>query len=72
MAEIEAYAAARGWMPTTVVQRSTALGGSAWAKWKAGASCTVATADRIRAWIAANPPESAATNLEPADHRRVA
>lgn len=56
MDEIRAYAAAAGIKPTTVVQRSGIGGGGTWRKWEKGGSCTMRNADRIRAWMAANPP----------------
>ena len=56
VAEIEAYAAARGVAPGTIVQYATKLGGTAFRKWKDGeSSCELATADRIRAYIRENP-----------------
>lgn len=57
LSEVEVYAEACGVQPTTVVQRATGASGSAWSKWKSGrGSCSLATADRIRAYIAENPP----------------
>jgi hypothetical protein len=57
MSEIRSYAAARGIKPGTVLQRGADLGGKVWATWEAGtATCTLTTADRIRAYMAANPP----------------
>lgn len=56
LSEIEAYAAARGIQPTTVVQRAVGASGATWRKWKSGASCSLVTADRLRAYMAANPP----------------
>lgn len=59
MREIEAYAAACGVQPSTVVQNAGGGSGVAWARWKAGGSCSMRTADRIRAFMAKNPPPSA-------------
>ena len=57
VAEIESYAASRKLSPGTVVQYATALGGGAFGDWKAGRStCTLATADRVRAYMRDNPP----------------
>lgn len=56
LAEVEAYAAACGLQPTTVIQRAVGASGAAWRKWKSGASCSLVTADRVRAYIAKNPP----------------
>jgi hypothetical protein len=56
IAEIEAYAAARGIKPATVVQYATSLGGGAFGKWKDGSSCTLKTAQEIRGYIKAHPP----------------
>lgn len=57
LADVEVYAAACGVAPTTIVQRAGAGNGVAWAKWKAGtASCSLATADKVRAYMAAHPP----------------
>jgi hypothetical protein len=56
IAQVEAYAAACGVKPTTVVQRAASVGGSAWDRWTSGGSPTLATADKIRAYMAANPP----------------
>lgn len=56
IAEIETYAAACGLQPTTVIQRAIGASGATWGKWKAGASCSMASADRVRTYIAENPP----------------
>lgn len=65
IAEIEAYAAACGLKPTTVVQGAAGVSGAAWDRWKAGGSCTMRTADRIRDYIRENPAPS--PNQSPAD-----
>lgn len=56
--EVEEYAAACGLKPGTVVQRAVGASGVIWQRWKEGGSCSMRTADRIRAWMAANPPEN--------------
>ncbi len=55
MQEIREYARIAGVEPTTIVQRATTLGGSAWKGWEAGKSCTLNTASQLRAYMAANP-----------------
>ena len=60
VSEIESYAAARGLSPGTVVQYATDQGGRMFASWKEGRStCTLATADRVRAYMRDNPPPKA-------------
>jgi hypothetical protein len=66
IAEVEAYAAACGLRPGTVVQRAAGLGGSSWRKWQDGGSPTLRTVDQIRAYMAANPPPALATPSEDA------
>ena len=62
IAEIEAYAAARGIKPATVVQNATTHGGTVFEKWKSGAAvCTLTTADRVRAYMRENPAARTAT-----------
>lgn len=56
MQEIENYASARGILPATVVQSATGHSGTTWAKWQAGATCSLRTAEKLRAYMAANPP----------------
>lgn len=57
MAEIRAYAAQVGVMPTTVIQRANVGGGGTWRRWEEGESSpTLATADRVRSYMAENPP----------------
>lgn len=60
--EIEAYAAARNLLPTTVLQRAVGASGATWGKWKSGSSCSLTTADRIRAYMSANPPLAVQAN----------
>lgn len=58
IAEIEAYAAARNLLPSTVIQRAVGASGATWAKWKSGSSCSLNTADRIRAYMAQHPGQA--------------
>jgi len=61
MDEVRAYAARLGVKPTTVIQRVKAGGGSTWASWDAGSSTpTFSTVDKIRRFIAENPPPAIA------------
>ncbi|MDP1872117.1 MAG: hypothetical protein Q8K61_10905 [Gallionella sp.] len=53
--DVEAYAAACGVKPTTVVQRAAGVSGAAWGRWEAGGSCTLVTADKVRAYMRDNP-----------------
>lgn len=55
--EIRRYADARGVKPATVLQVAAGLSGTVWRKWETGeAACTLPIADRIRLYMAANPP----------------
>ena len=55
--EVEAYAARCTLHPSTVIQRAGAGGGNTWVRWLNGGGCSMHTADRIRAYINANPPK---------------
>lgn len=55
MQEIRDYAARRGVLPSTVVQRGGKQGGTVWARWEAGASCSHRVSERIRKWMDDNP-----------------
>lgn len=67
ISEIRTYAAAVGVKPGTVLQRAGGLSGKVWPTWEAGtATCTLAMADRIRAYMAANPPTAPAAPSEDA------
>lgn len=56
--EVRDYAAAIGVQPSTVVQRAAGMGGAKWSRWVAGdSSPTLRTVDKVRAYIAENPPE---------------
>lgn len=62
ISEIEAYAKACGLKPTTIVQRAAGVSGAAWRRWtELGGSPTMATADQVRAYMAANPAPSSQT-----------
>ncbi len=61
LAEVRAYAVRCGIKPSTVIQNAGAGGGSSWRRWDEGKSSpTMITADRVRAYMAANPPMEAA------------
>lgn len=55
MAEVRAYAAAIGVLPTTIIQRADAGNGSTWAKWGAGGTATHRTTDKVRSYMAEHP-----------------
>ena len=57
MQEIEDYAEAVNRKPSYIIQKAGKCNGLVWNQWKAGASCTLKLAARIREWIAANPVE---------------
>ena len=60
IADITAYAAATDRKPQWVLRQSYGAGWGVWAQWCAGEkSPTVAVADRIYAFMAANPPKPA-------------
>lgn len=59
MQEVQAYATARQILPATVVQQATGHSGTTWAKWQAGATCSLRTAEKIRSYMRENPPPSA-------------
>ncbi len=60
MLEVRQYAAAIGVQPTTVIQRAEAGSGSTWSKWESGSTATHRTTDKVRAYMANNPPKSEA------------
>ena len=65
--EIETYAAAAGLPLLLVLQKAGGLGGLVGSKWVAGtASCTLPMADRLRAYMAVNPPAAPAPPQEDA------
>jgi len=61
ISEIRAYATRVGVMPTTVIQRAKAGNGSTWRRWESGdSSPTLQTVDRLRNYMAENPPSDVA------------
>lgn len=55
--DVRKYAQAFGVLPTTVVQRAGVGGGATWGRWESGkGSPTLATVDRLRRYMAENPP----------------
>lgn len=57
LSEIEEYASAAGIVPQRVLRLTCRYSWDVWETWKSGASSpTMVNADRIRAWMAANPP----------------
>ena len=68
MAEVRAYAVQFGIAPSTVIQKAGAGGGGVWAKWESGGgSPTLRTVDRLRRYMADNPPPAAAATDRPAE-----
>ncbi|MCW1934555.1 hypothetical protein [Pararhodobacter zhoushanensis] len=68
LSEIERYAAAAGVMPQSVLRRSCGYGWDVWDAWKRRKSSpTMVNADRVRAWMAANPPLDQAARVEAAE-----
>lgn len=57
--EVQDYSAGHGIHPSTVIQRAGCGGGKLWERWLGGASCTLNTADKLRAYMAANPAPAA-------------
>lgn len=54
--EVRAYARWFGITPSTVIQKAGVSGGK-WRRWEAGdSSPTLHTVDRLRAYMAENPP----------------
>lgn len=64
MNEIRAYASAMGVFPTTVIQNAGAGGGGVWPNWENGGGCSMRTADKIRAYMANNPPPQSDVGTE--------
>ena len=59
IAEIEVAAAVRGMNPRALLKKSISASWSTWDSWLAGKSSpTMASVDRIRAWMADNPATS--------------
>lgn len=60
ISDITDAAEARGMTPQALLRRSVGASWSLWGDWTSGKSTpTLATVDRIRAWMAANPPAEA-------------
>lgn len=60
ISDIERYCADAGIQPQNMLKRAINANWRQWEAWKTGASSPrFETADRIRAWMAANPPEAA-------------
>lgn len=57
ISEVEAYAKARSLSPATVISRAVD-NGRLYGRLKSGFGCHVDTADRIRRYMASNPPSS--------------
>lgn len=66
ISEVEAYASEVGLSPSTIVQRAKAGGGNTWKRWQNGGACSLDTADRVRAYMAANPARAKAQDGEAA------
>jgi len=66
IAEVEAYASEVGSSPSTVIQKAGGGGGHSWKRWQAGGDCSIRVAERIRAYMAANPPSMENKNGEAA------
>ena len=61
IAEVEAYAAAVERTPQAVLRDAIGAGWREWGSWKAGnSSPTMSRVDRLRVYMAENPPASAA------------
>lgn len=57
--EVRDYARRVGIKPGTVVQRANGGNGTSWAAWEAGSSSpTLRIVDRVRKYIADNPPST--------------
>lgn len=57
IADIEAYAARSGMKPQAILRAAINAKWSTWEGWvRRNSSPTVANADRIRDWMAGNPP----------------
>jgi hypothetical protein len=57
ISEIEAYADAVGRTPQAVLRAAIDAGGREWVSWRDGRSSpTMARVDRLRAYMASNPP----------------
>ena len=52
MQEIVAFAATKKIKPATVLQYALNMSGATWAKWLDGTSCSMATAEKVRRYMA--------------------
>ena len=52
MQEIVAFAATKKIKPATVLQYALNMSGATWAKWLDGTSCSMATAEKVRKYMA--------------------
>lgn len=60
--EVRTYATLVGVMPTTVIQRAGVGGGGTWRLWEDGRSSpTLRTVERVRAYMAENPPSDSSS-----------
>lgn len=65
--EIIDYAHRMGWQPSTVIQKA-GVGGGKWRRWVDGeGSPTLHTVDRLRKYMADNPPRDGAACGETAE-----
>ena len=55
--DIEAYAAARGVKPATVLRYAIGQGPREWRRWESGGGCSVRNAQKIRDYISTHPVE---------------
>lgn len=59
IADVEAHAAATGLSPKKILRDAIGASWGQWDKWTSGEmSPTMTTADRLRQWMADNPPKS--------------
>jgi len=57
LSDIRAYAERVGLKPSTVIQKAKAGNGATWERWEEGKSSpTLKTVERVRRYMAANPP----------------
>lgn len=57
MQDIELYAHKAGIKPATVLYYALNANSRTWGKWQAGGSCTFRIAEKLRSWMADNPPK---------------
>ncbi len=67
ISEIESYCAKVGIVPQKLLRAAIGASWGQWGKWKDGSSSpTMIVADRIRAHIAANPPDATSEQVSEA------